>query len=83
MVLHGLNRACICRWVHAYFAPNVLCARSSQLILSEWQAVGTLDCSYAGRAFEREEEAQSGEGEMICKGMRSMWRQVSCHITYN
>lgn len=35
-------------------------------------------CRYAGRAFEREEEAAAGEGEMICKGMRSMWRQVSC-----
>lgn len=31
---------------------------------------------YAGRAFEREEEADQGGGQLICKGLRSMWRQV-------
>lgn len=32
--------------------------------------------SYAGRAFEREDQARAGGGELICKGMRSMWRQA-------
>ncbi len=41
---------------------------------------GAIPCSYAGRAFEREEEAEAGEGELICKGMRSMWRQVSAAL---
>ena len=31
--------------------------------------------SYAGRAFEREEEVGAG-GQLVCKGIRSMWRQV-------
>jgi hypothetical protein len=31
---------------------------------------------YAGRAFEREEDVERG-GELICKGVKSMWRQTA------
>ncbi|KAI3433870.1 hypothetical protein D9Q98_003673 [Chlorella vulgaris] len=31
---------------------------------------------YAGRAFERDEDVEQG-GELICKGLKSMWRQTA------
>ncbi|KAL4859641.1 DNA polymerase delta catalytic subunit [Chlorella vulgaris] len=31
---------------------------------------------YAGRAFERDEDVDQG-GELICKGLKSMWRQTA------
>lgn len=37
---------------------------------------------YAGRAFEKETEDESKEGELIVKGLRSMWRQTAPFLRF-
>ena len=36
-----------------------------------------LQCRYAGRTFESSEDVAAGKGQLVVKGLKSMWRQTA------
>ena len=49
------------------------------LVPSATRAVKTscLLCRYAGRTFESSEDVAAGKGQLVVKGLKSMWRQTA------